>query len=807
MNDLRFAFRSLAKNRGFTVVAIFTLAIAIGACSALFSVLQAVVLRPLPYPEPDRLVTLWTLNPERQLDSPTLSWAKYDAYRTRTDVFAALCMTAGNSFTLTDGTGDPEQVPGFHVTANLLPTLGLSPILGRQFTAEEDALGGPPVVMLGERLWRDRFGADPNILGRTVQIDGVARTVVGILPRRVPPPFAPCDILVPQAIDLPYLRAADRHRGIAHQAFARLAPGLTLAQAQARLNEMERQFRADQPAHIDAQNHSELRTLTQQVVGNLARTFWSLAGAVAAVLLIACANIANLFLARVSARTKEIAVRLSLGARRAEIVRQFITESLLFTTIAGVLGLFFAWWSLRGIQLLAGPQLPRADEIALDPVVVAFALGVALLAGVLIGLYPAIQASRTDVQVVLRETGRGAGGGRAAKSFRHALVVTQVALSLTLLICAGLLVSSFLRLLESDPGFRSAGRAFGGISLPNARYAEPERARDFAQRLQQKLAEEPELAHGAAVFGLPLTGTLSITPYAVHGRPIPPVQERPLVNLSFVTLDYFATLGIKLEAGRFFTADDRFEGEKVVILNASLARKLFPNGPALDQIILTGRDANVKLRVIGIISDVRVNGLTAPAPDQLYFSTAQRSANFLHVVAEARDGRPAATVIPVLRRVLRELDPALALAQPQTLDSALAESIGVQRVAMALLLAFAGIAAFLAAVGIYSVMAYAVVQRTGEIGVRIALGATPGDILRLVLRAGAVQVGTGILLGLFGAFAGSQVIRELLYQARAFDFPVFGGVVLAFSAVATAACLFPARRATRVDPMTALRAE
>jgi predicted permease len=550
-----------------------------------------------------------------------------------------------------------------------------------------------------------------------------------------------------------------------------------------------------------------LRTVAQQVVGNLGRTFWTLAGAVAAVLLIACASIANLFLARVSARTKEIAVRLSLGARRGGIVRQFLAESLLFTTVAGLLGLFLAWWSLRGIQILAGPQLPRADEIALDPAVVAFALGVALLAGLLIGLYPAIQASRTDVQVVLRETGRGAGGGRAAKSFRHALVVTQVAFSLTLLICAGLLVSSFARLLQADPGFRSAGRAFGGLSLPNARYGEPERAREFARQLQQKLAEDPELARGAAVFGLPLTGTLSITPYSVQGRPIVAVQERPLVSLSFATPDYFATLGIRLEAGRFFTADDRFEGEKVVIVNASLAHKLFPGGSALDQVILTGRDANVKNRIVGVIADVRVNGLTSPAPDQLYFPTAQRSANFLHVVAEARDGRPAATVIPVLQRILRELDPSLALAQPQTLDEALAQSFGVQRAAMALLLAFAGIAAFLAAVGIYSVMAYAVTQRTGEIGVRLALGATTGDILRLVLRAGAVQVGTGLLLGLLGAFAGSQLLQDLLYQARPFDFTVFGGVALAFSAVAAAACLLPARRATHIDPMIALRAE
>lgn len=805
--DLKFAARSLMKSPGFTAVAVLTLAVAIGACTSLFSVLQAVVLRPLPYPEPDRLVSLWAINRERNLEAPAISWAKYEAYRERTDVFADLSMSAGNNFTLTDGTGEPEQVPGLHVTANFLPQLGLQPMPGRQFTAAEDSLGGPPVVMIGRRLWRDRFGSDPGVIGRVIQVDGVAREIVGVLPERVPVPFNTTEIVVPQALDLPYLPAAQRDRGIAHQAIARLAPHVTLEQAQLRVNEMEQQFRAANPGHLDAQNHTELRTLTQQVLGNLGRTFWTLAAAVAAVLLIACANIANLFLARVSARTKEIAVRISLGARRRIVIRQFLVESLLFTVIAAALGVLFAWWSLRGIELLAGTQLPRADEISLNPGVLLFTLSIALIAGLLIGCYPALQASRTDMQVALKDTSRGAGGGASAKSFRHLLVVAQVALSLTLLICAGLLVVSFARLLKADPGFATTGRAFGNVNLPNARYGKPELTREFVRQLQDKLNQAPELAQAGVVFGLPLTGVQAITPFAVQGRPVPPVHDRPLAGIRMATSDYFTTLGIQLQAGRFFTAEDRADGERVVIVNESLARKLFPGESALDHFVLTGRDAENKNRIVGVIRDVKTSGLAATTPDEIYFPQAQRSSNFLQVVGQAKPGMAAAAVVPVLRRLLAEIDPSLALAQPQTLDALLAESIGVQRIAMALLLAFAVIALLLASVGVYSVTAYSVTQRTGEIGVRMALGATPQDILHLVLRAGATQVGAGLLLGLVGAFAASRLLEETLYEIEPFDPAVFGAVALLFTLIAALACLVPARRATKVDPMTALRAE
>ncbi len=807
MPDLRFACRSLLKTPGFTAVAVVTLAVAVGACTALFSVLQAVVLRPLPYPDPDTLVSVWAVQAERNLRAPAISWDKYLAFRERRDVFRELSLAAGNAFTLADGKGEPEQVLGQQVSANFLPVLGLTLTRGRNFLPEEDRAGGAPVVMISPRLWQTRFGGDPAILGRVIRIDGVSREIIAVLPADFPAPFNGTDVLVTQARELPYLQPQQRDSAVFHQAIGRLAPGVTLAQASARLREMAAQFAAANPGKLDAANTNEARTLAQQVLGNLGQTFWSLAGAVAAVLLIACANIANLFLARVSARHREIAVRLSLGAGRGEIIRQFLAESLLFTLVASVLGVLLAWWSLQGIQALAGQQLPRVGEIALDANVLGFALAVALAAGLLIGLYPALQASRTDVGTVLKDNTRGAGGGTAAKSFRHVLVVTQVALSLTLLICAGLLVRSFHRLQQTAPGFEAAGRAFGGISLPAAKYSSPELVREFYARAQERLRHIPGLARAGLTANLPLNNGGFLSPYLVKGRPVVPFSERPLATVSNVSADYFATLGIALKSGRFFADTDRADAPQVALINESLAKKLFPDADPLDHSFVIGPNSDTVVRIVGVVRDVKTAGLNVPPPDEIYYPLTQRGPPFCTLVGQAQPGLAAAAVIPLLRRALAELDPALALANAQTMDALLTQSVGVQRLTLALLLVFAAIAALLAVVGVYSVMAYAVAQRTGEIGIRMALGATPAHIRQLVLRAGSAQVALGLALGLGGAFAASRLLEQALYEVKPFDPLVFAAVATAFAAVAALACLIPARRATRVDPVVALRAE
>jgi predicted permease len=804
---MRFALRSLLKTPGFTAVAVATLAIAIGACTALFSVLQAVVLRPLPYPDPDTLVSIWALQPERTLQAPAVSWEKYLAFRERRDVFRELSLTAGNAFTLTDGKGEPEQVVGQQVSANFLPVLGLTLTRGRNFLPEEDRAGGAPVAMISPRLWQTRFGGDPAILGRVVQIDGVGREIIAILPANFPAPFNGTDVLVTQARELPYLQPHQRDYAVFHQAIGRLAPGVTLAQASARLKEMAAQFATAHAGKLDSANTNEVRTLAQQVLGNLGQTFWTLAGAVAAVLLIACANIANLFLARVSARHKEIAVRLSLGASRGEIIRQFLTESLVFTLFSCGLGVLLAWWSLQGIQALAGQQLPRVGEITLDATVLAFSLGVALVAGLLIGLYPALQASRTDVGAVLKDNTRGAGGGTAAKSFRHLLVVTQVALSLTLLICAGLLVLSFHRLQNTQPGFTTEGRAFGGISLPAAKYGSPELIREFYARAQERLRDVPGLTRAGLTANLPLNGGGFFSPYLVQGRPVVPFGERALATINNVSADYFATVGITLKSGRVFADTDRANTPQVAIINETLAKKLFPDTDPLNHAFVIGPNSDIVTRIVGVVRDVKTNGLNVPPPDEIYFPLTQRGPSFCTIVGHAKPGLAAAAVIPILRRVLADLDPALALANAQTMDALLVQSVGVQRLTLALLLVFAAIAALLAVVGVYSVMAYAVTQRTGEIGVRMALGATPAHIVRLIVRAGTTQIALGLALGLGGALASSQLLAQALFEVKPFDPLVFALVASVFAAVALLACWFPARRAARLDPMLALRTE
>jgi putative ABC transport system permease protein len=620
-------------------------------------------------------------------------------------------------------------------------------------------------------------------------------------------PYNNVGILVPRPSDLPFLNPQQRQNAIVHSCLARLAPGVSLEQARLRLAEMVHQFKAAQPLHLDANNLNEPQLLTRQVLGQLDRTFWTLAGAVAAVLLIACANITNLFLARVSSRQKEIAIRLSLGARPVEIIRQFLTESLVFTLGAAALGVLLAWWSLQGIQALAGPQLPRADEIGLDATVLAFSLGAAVLSGLGIGLYPAWQASRTDVQSVLKDNSRGTIGGAAARGFRQILVIVQVALSLTLLICAGLLVVSFHRLQHTELGFGVEGRAVGLVNLPGAKYGQPEQSREFYRQLQQKLDAAPELAAGGAIFGLPLAGLGSISPYTIRGRPIAPVHERPLASVRFVSPGYFKAMGLQLRAGRAITAQDRFGAEDVALVNESFARKLFPGESALDHAFLLGPKTDTVVRIVGVVRDVKAAGLAAPPPDEIYFARDQRGGAFMSVVAQVKPGLKAAAGIPVLRRLVAEIDPTLALANPQTLEQLVDQSIGVQRVTMALLICFAGIAALLAAVGVYSVMAYSVTQRTSEIGVRLALGASAPDILRTVVSSAALQVALGLALGLAGAAAATVLLRQVLFEVEPFDPVIFATVAGAFGLVAGIACLVPAQRAIRIDPMSALRTE
>lgn len=811
---MRSLLRPLTTAPGFTTIAVATIAIAIGATTALFSVMNAVVLRPLDYPQPDRIVRLWINNAARNLDAPVVFWDQWLHLRENQQDFAQIAASVFNNATVTDG-AEPEQLITLLATSDFLPLLGLTPQLGRVFTADEDKEGAPHVALISQRLWEQRYNKSPSVLGQKITLDGIPHEIIGVLPR-IPNPFNIAEVVHPRPREVSFLNPQNRDTAGIWQITARLKPGVSVAAAEARLRDLHQSFIAAYPKHPAAVHTPRLRTLADEVYGNLNATFWVLAGAVAAVLLIACANIANLALARLSARQKEIAVRQSLGATRAAIVRQFLGESLVIAILGGALGLLLASWSLDGIRLLAGQQLPRAADISLDLTVLVFATGITGLTALLVGLYPAIQASRTDVQSALKDTGRGTTGAHG-KNFRHALIVTEVALSLVLLICAGLLIASFIKLQHTPLGFDPARVAGGNLSLPAARYGKPEQSREFFRQLQEKIDAAPELAAGGVTTVMPLTQSASFTPYSIEGRPILPLPERPLAGVRTTSPGYFQAMGMQLKEGRWLNADDRplppgpdntpTTATGVCLINEQLAQKLFPGESALGRFILFGIGGEGRNQIVGVVRNVKTAGLSAPIPDEIYFPRAQRGANFMTVVAKAKPHLTADAVLPVLRRLLRELDPSLALAQPATADQLVRQSVAVPRLMMTLLLAFAGIAALLAAVGIYSVMAFTVARRTSEIGIRIALGATPASIFQLVLRGAAALLALGLTLGLAGAFAATRLLQESLYQIKPFDPQIFALVALLFTVIATLACLVPARRALRVDPMTALRSE
>ncbi|HVU36174.1 MAG TPA: ABC transporter permease [Opitutaceae bacterium] len=806
--DLRFAFRLLLKQPGFTAVAVLTMAVAIGANTALFSVINAVVLRPIDYPQPDQLVRLWDVSPARGIEFPAVSLPRYRYFRDHATLLANTALSVGNAVTITDG-GDAEQVPSLIATANFFPTLGLQPQLGRFFSADEDRPGGANVVLISQHLWESRFGGAPGVLGRKITLDGVPCQVIGVLPAVMPVPFNQVDLIQPRPEEVPFVAPEARDGGAAvWQMTARLKPGVTREAAERQLRQLDSQLREKNPQFIDAQYSIQLRQFADEIIPSQLRlASWVLVAAVVAVLLIACANIANLSLARLTTRSKEIAVRASLGAARTAIVRQFLVESLVVAAGGAVLGVLLASWGLDGIRLLAAQQLPRIDRVSIDGTTLLFALGATTAATLLVGLYPAWQATRTDVQTVLKDTGRGTAGSHANKLFRSALVIGEVAASLVLLIGAALLLYSFARLQHTAPGFVPDRVAVGTVNLPPRDYPTPEKQREFVRQLQGKLDAAPELQAAGVGFGMPLTNSIAFTPYSVDGRPILPIPERPLVGLRQVTPGFFRALGITAREGRLLAPTDEKNTPMVGVINESLAKKLFPHERAVGHFLRFGAKAETRCEIVGVIGDVKSAGLAAPAPDEIYFAHSQRGNGFFHVVGKAKPGLSAAAVIPVLRRTLRDIDPGVALATPQTADELIAQDLQAQKALSLLLGAFAALAALLAAVGIYSVIAYNVSQRRSEIGVRMALGATTRSIFQLVLKNAGTLVGLGMSIGLLTAIGASRILRQLLFEVQPFDPLVFAVVVAGFTFVGILAAVIPARRAMAVDPVIALRAE
>jgi predicted permease len=802
---MRYALRSLLKSPGFTLVAVLTIAVGIGANTALFSIFSRLVLNPVTLPQPSSLVAIWTVNQSLNFNAPAVSWPRFELLRDRATSFSSFADSAFDSFTLT-GNGEPLQLNALRVTANFFQTLGVLPAKGRAFTAEEDLPNGAAVVILSHEVWQTQFAGRQSIVGETIQLDGQPYEVVGIMPPRLTNPFSATQVFVPRVFEPAGLTPQQVQNGAGYtQPIARLKSGVTLDQAAAELASLSRAYAEEFSTKLDANNISEPRLFTETLVGNLRPTFYLLLGAVGFVLVIACANVASLFLGRLSARHKEIAVRQSLGATRGAIVRQFLVESLLFSAIAGTLGVLIAQWSLSAVQSIIATQIPPNTTLSLDLGALAFTLGVTVLSALLVGFVPAIQASKSDLVETLKDAGRGSPGGVKGKKFRSTLVVVEVALSVVLLVGSSLLLLSFLRLQRTPPGFDAKGVAAAFVGVPTGRYkTDAERAQFFVDVIE-RLEATPRVKAAGAVIGLPLSGNAPLSPYSVSGRPILPLAQRPLAGLRIVSDNYFQLLQIPLREGRVFNAQDREGAPGACIISESFARRLFPDESPLGKVLLRGRDAEIPCEIVGVVGDVKANGLNAPAPDEIYYPIRQLGRPGMAVVART-DGDPAA-LQAIIRSAVASVDRDQAISFFQTMDYLVAQSLGVQRIVASLTAAFAAVALVLAAIGLYSVLAYAVTQRTGEIGLRMALGAQRGQVIGLIMRSGLSLVALGLLIGLAISAGGERLIEAQLFSVDPLDPLVYGGVTLLFATIAVFACLLPSLRASRIDPLTALRTE
>ncbi len=801
---MRNALRQLHKSPGYTALAVGALALGIGANTVLFSVINTLFLRPLPYPEPEQLVRVYGTLPERGFNQVSISWPRYVAFRDQQEVFSEFSAHCFTGFNFT-GRSEPEGVTGLRVSDRFFAVFGVKPLLGRTFTPAEDQPGGANVLMLSHGFWQQRFGGDPAILGQTLVLNGTPFTVIGVLPPGLGFPFNQLKVWLPRVFEQDGITPELVQRGTGFLTLTgRLKPGVTIVQANENLRLLSARYGAAQPEKVDAKAGLNLISVHEDLVGAQRSMFFTLFAAVGCVLLVACANVANLLLARFTGRRKEVAIRFALGASRARIVTQFLTESVLTSMLGGVLGLLLAVWGIDAIARVGENFIPRASDLHLDAFVTAFAVALSLLTGLLLGFVPAWQASRASAAETLKDSSRGSSGGRHASRFRSALLVAEVALSLVLLVGAALLIDSFRRLQRVDPGFRPENITTFTLGLPPAQYPDTERQAQFFEQLIARLRTLPGVTQVAGVSGLPISGGGPASPAAPDGQALPPLQERAIPARRSTTPGYFETLGIPLKAGRDFTWRDRAGTPNVVIVNESLAKRMFGTDNPLGRKLITGI-ASIPREVVGVVGDFRGQNLATPPNSQMFYPGAQIDGALLSIVV--RSPRSAASLRAELIAAVHALDPSLPVNDVQSFTFLLAQAVADRRLSVLLLGGFAVLALVLSGMGIYSVIAYGVAQRTHEFGIRMALGAEPAAVVRLVMKEGLRLVVIGLGVGLVAAFGLTRLMSKLLYGVSATDPWVFIGVSVFLAVVTAAACLLPALKATKVDPMTALRAE
>jgi putative ABC transport system permease protein len=790
----------LWKNPGFSFAAVLALALGIGANTAIFSIVNAVIFRPLPYKDPDRLVMLGYAYHEA---SP----GNYLDWKERNHVFestAALEFWTANLL----GDGNPVRLYGYAVSPSLFPMLDVQPVLGRSFLPSEGEPGKDNVVILSYNLWQSRFGGDRSIIGRPLTINTRVRTVVGVMPPNFQF-YEPAQIWAPLALG-PDARNARKANYLV--AVAQLKPGVTLQAAQADMTGISRALEQEYP-ETNTNVSLTLVPLYDVLVGSVRPALLVLMGAVGFVLLIACANVANLLLARAASRQKEIAIRVALGAGRFRLIQQLMTESIFLALLGGIVGFALAAWRI-GFLVATVPEsaeslLPRIKELTIDYRVFGFTLLISMLTGIIFGLAPALQISKPDLNETLKEGGKGGGGGRSGRRLRSVLVVSEVALSLVLLISAGLMIRSFVNLLEVNPGFKTANILTARTSLSPQKYKEDGEVLAFYNSVVERVKALPGVQGVGLVSNLPMGGGDRSGGFIIEGRPAPNPAEVPIASIRIASSDYFRTLGIPLTSGRFFTEQDTLGKPEVVIINEALARKHWPNEDPIGKRIKNPAQPGLPeppwLSVVGVVGDIKHGTLTALPKPQLYFNFLQSPARNLSFVINTTS--EPLSLGPAVRAQVLSVDKDQPLADVRSLDQIISDSLYVNRLSMVLLSILAGVALMLATVGIYGVMSYAVLQRTQELGIRMALGAQPRAILKLVLKQGLILTLIGIAIGLLAAFAATRLMTGLVFGVGVSDPTIFLAVSLLMVAVAFVATYIPARRATKVDPLIALRYE
>ena len=807
--DIRYGVRMLAKHKAFTSIAVITLALGIGANTAIFSVVNELLLRPLPYREADRVVTVWEVAPGGRHQN-TISRANFRAWREQNTSFQQISAFTDQRWNVT-GNGDPEELSVQLATPELFKIFGVEPILGRTFLPEDDNADQQAVAVLSYGLWQRRFGGQANVVGQPITLNSETFTIIGVMP----PNFQfhikqrsgtgrPAELW--SILPMPRGGSANE-RGRFLGAVARLKDGVSVEQAGAEMRTIAARL-SDETPQYNKNYSAEVIPLREQFFGNVRRPLWLMLGAVGFVLLIACANVANLLLSLATSREKEIAVRAALGARRTRIVRQLLTESLLLALVGSVLGLGFAWLGIKALVAISPRDLVSLHTVGLNFTVLAWTLGVSVLTGIIFGLAPALHVSRLNLNDSLKDGGKSESGqASGSRRLRNALVVSEIALAVVLLASAGLLIRSFLRLQQVDRGFNTDNVLTMVIRLPEARYPEDPQLVQFFSQTLERVRQLPTVRSAGIVNFLPLYGGLgSNTAFKILGQPEPPPGQAPGTDVRVADAGYFGTMGIPLLRGRNFSDAEQREAKQVILINEAMARQHFPNQDPIGQRLDVMMFAKpTPAEIIGVVGNVRYDSLVDEAPAAVYFPHPDLAYPFMTLVVHT-DGDPTA-IFPAIQREIRALDPNQPISDVRTMNQVMSEWVARSRFNTLLLGLFAGLATLLSAVGIFGVMNYSVALRTREIGLRLAVGAQPRQVLLLILRQGMSLTFAGVVLGLAAAFALTRLLSGLLFGVAAVDVATFSSISLLLVLVSLLACYLPARRAMRIDPLSALRYE